>query len=325
MRTERAQRIIADARTIGVVRTDHLGDMVLTLPLVGALRQEFPWVTVVVIAHSRTAPLLEWTVGADACMFVDRTPLELILRRTPFDALFFPRASAEEAWYAWRAGIPLRVGTRYRWWSVLYNIRVPDHRRTAAYHEAEYNVRMLEYITGKRADVTLMRPTVPETVRSEVDALLKRAGIGQRFIVVHPGGRGSAPRWVHFPVLATLLAERFRDHQIVITGVAREAKLCSAIVDAVPTAVNLCGTLSLQQLIGVLERAAVVVANSTGVLHIAASLGRAVVGIYPSEPPSQSPARWRPLGERVIVRSASPIDAITAAEVADAVSVLLNP
>ncbi len=324
MQRERAQRIIADARTIGVVRTDHLGDMVLTLPLVGALRQEFLCATVVVIAHSRTAPILEWTVGADACMFVDRMPLEVILRRTSFDVLFFPRASAEEAWRAWRAGVPLRVGTRYRWWSVLYNVRIPDHRRTALHHEAEYNVRMLEYITGKRAEVKLMRPIIPKAVRSEVEALLKRAGVEQRFIVVHPGGRGSAPRWTNFPLLATLLAERFRDHPIVITGVAHEAKLCSAIADCVPSAVNLCGALSLQQLIGVLECATVVIANSTGVLHIAASLGRSVVGIYPSEPPSQSPARWRPLGERVIVCSASPIDAISASEVADAVGLLLD-
>ncbi|GBD04599.1 ADP-heptose--LPS heptosyltransferase 2 [bacterium HR20] len=324
MRREHARRILAEARTIGVVRTDHLGDMVLTLPLVNALRQEFPSATIALIAHSRTAPLVEWAPDVDRCYFVDRTPLERLLQHERFDALFFPRARAGEAWQAWCARVPLRVGTRYRWWSPLYSVRIPDHRHTAEYHEAEYNVRMLEYITGKRYRVELLRPRIPESVRSEVSAILTGAGVEEPFLVLHPGGRGSAPRWENFPALAVMLARQHPHVRIVVTGTILEAGLCAAIAEAVPSAVNLCGRLQLSQLIAVLDRAAIVVANSTGVLHIAAALGRAVVGLYPSEPPAQSPARWRPLGERVIVLASSPISAIPPQSVAHAVGALLG-
>ncbi|RMF36172.1 MAG: lipopolysaccharide heptosyltransferase family protein [Chlorobiota bacterium] len=324
MRREHARRILADARTIGVVRTDHLGDMVLTLPLVRALRQEYPLATIVLIAHSRTAPLAEWAPDVDRCYFVDQIPLERVLRHERFDALFFPRARADEAWQAWCAGVPLRVGTRYRWWSPLYSVRIPDHRHTAEYHEAEYNVRMLEYITGKRYRVELLRPCVPNSVRTEVSALLAGAGIEEPFLVLHPGGRGSAPRWEKFPALAMMLARERPDVRIVVTGTTSEGRLCAAIADAVPSAVNFCGKLQLTQLIALLERAAVVVANSTGVLHIAAALGRAVVGLFPAEPPAQSPARWRPLGERTIVLACSPIDALPVHSVARAIEAVLS-
>ncbi|GIV55595.1 MAG: ADP-heptose--LPS heptosyltransferase II [Candidatus Kapaibacterium sp.] len=324
MRREHARRILAEARTIGVVRTDHLGDMVLTLPVVNALRQEFPSATIALIAHSRTAPLVEWAPGVDRCYFVDQLPFERVLRHERFDALFFPRARAEEAWQAWCARVPLRVGTRYRWWSPLYSVRIPDHRHTAEYHEAEYNVRMLEYITGKRYRVELLRPRIPESVRSEVSAILAGAGVEEPFLVLHPGGRGSAPRWEKFPVLAQMLAQQHPGVRIVVTGTFSETGLCAAISEAVPSAVNLSGKLQLSQLIALLDRAAVVVANSTGVLHIAAALGRAVVGLFPSEPPAQSPARWRPLGERAAVLANSPIDAISPQAVACAIEAVLS-
>lgn len=324
MRQELARRILAGARTIGVVRTDHLGDMVLTLPLVRALRREFSTATIAVIAHSRIAPLVQWAPDVDCCYFVDRTPLHYLLQQERFDALFFPRARADEAWYAWRARVPVRVGTRNRWWSPLYSVRIPDHRHTAEYHEAEYNVRMLEFITGERYRVELIRPQIPELVRSEASTLLAATGVEEPFLVLHPGGRGSAPRWENFPALALMLARHLQDVRIVVTGTLSEAGRCAAIVEALPSAVNLCGRVLLSQLIAILDRAAVVVANSTGVLHIAASLGRAVVGLFPSEPPAQSPARWRPLGERAVVLATSPINAIPPEAVVRAIEALLS-
>lgn len=77
-----------------------------------------------------------------------------------------------------------------------------------------------------------------------------------------------------------MLARQHPHVRIVVTGTILEAGLCAAVAEAVPSAVNLCGRLQLSQLIAVLDRAAIVVANSTGVLHIAAALGRAVVGLF---------------------------------------------
>lgn len=323
---QRAHELLQRARRIGVVRTDHLGDMVLTLPLARVLGRTFPAAEIVLIAHSRTAPLVEGTPVVHRCVFVDRVPLEHLLRSERFDALFFVYPRPEHAWHAWRQRVPLRIGSAYRWWSVLYNVRIPDHRSRALYHEAEYNVRMLEHITGERYGVELVPPPIAEQARADVERFLARSGIApdEPFVVLHPGGRGSAPRWTKFPELAVLLARMLPSFRIVVTGNAADAPLGEAITTALPSALDACGKLSLDQAIALLDRAQVVVANSTGILHIAAALGRPVVGLYPSEPPALSPARWRPLAQRCAVLAAPTLDAIAVEHVADAVCDLVQ-
>ncbi len=322
MTAARARERLAHAARIGIVRTDHLGDMVLTLPLVRALKEEFPQAEIVVFAHSRTAPLIEGTDVVDRCCYVDQTPLGELLAHVSCGALFFPRAQAEEVLIAWRHRVPIRVGTAYRWWSPFYNVRIRDHRSRADFHEAEYNARMLQQITGKRYRVELVRPAISDEARARVRHLLDSTGVqlNSRMIVLHPGGRGSAPRWGQFPALARLVEQMLPDWHIVVTGTAAEEALCHAIVNAVPHTINLCGALSLAQLIALLDQVAIVVANSTGVLHIAAALGTPVVGIFPSWPPAVSPSRWRPLVEPSTVLAATPIEQISPQAVATAVA-----
>ncbi|MCX7929114.1 MAG: glycosyltransferase family 9 protein [Chlorobi bacterium] len=320
MTLERACGRLRRARTIGIVRTDHLGDMVLTLPLVRALREEFSTARIVIVAHSRTAPLIEGSGVADVCMYTDRMLFGDILRTSRFDALFFAYPRPEHAWLAWRAGVPLRVGTAYRWWSVFYNVRIRDHRSQALFHEAEYNVRMLEYIVGKRFRIELVPPPVLPDAREEIEQFLAvhEVSSSDPLVVLHPGGRGSAPRWDKFPQLALLLEHQLPNYRIVVTGSDADVLQCAAITAAVPSALNTCGRFSLDRTIALLARADVVVANSTGILHIATALGRAVVGLYPSEPPALSPARWGPLGSRCTVFAAMPITSIAVEDVATA-------
>ncbi|GIV54946.1 MAG: ADP-heptose--LPS heptosyltransferase II [Candidatus Kapaibacterium sp.] len=327
MTLERARQVLARAHRIGIVRTDHLGDMVLTLPLARVLREEYPHAEIAVVAHSRTAPLIEGTPVVDRYCYVDQTPLGSLLEGMPCDAIFFPRARADEVWHAWKHRVPLRVGTAYRWWSFLYSVRIREHRSRALFHEAAYNVRMLESITGRQYAVALVPPVVRASAQAAVAQRLVAAGIGQsdRLIVLHPGGRGSAPRWQNFPALALLLDAMLEDPwRLVVTGTPAEAASCSAIANQVQRAVNLCGALSLAELIALLARASLVVANSTGVLHIAAALGTPVVGLFPAQPPALSPSRWGPLVNPAIVLAATPIERIQPAQVAEAICQLLR-
>ncbi|MCS7000594.1 MAG: glycosyltransferase family 9 protein [Candidatus Kapabacteria bacterium] len=325
MTFDQARACLLAAQRIGIVRTDHLGDMVLTLPLARVLKEEFPAAELVMIAHSRTAPLLEGLKVIDRCEYVDRTPLPMIFRRMKFDVLFFPRSRPEEAWHAWRAKVPVRVGTVYRWWSGLYSVRIAEHRRHGLFHEAEYNVRMVEHIMRKRYFVRLEPPPVSEIARNYISHVLQANGIqpAEPFIVLHPGGRGSSPLWTKFPSLAKMLRQQLPNTHLVVTGITEDAMRAEEIVRAVPQVINLCGMLTLEQLIALLEKAAVVVANSTGIIHIAAALGRPVVGLYPASPPALSPARWAPLTQRRAVLAATPIDRISPIHVAEEVRKLL--
>ena len=66
------------------------------------------------------------------------------IRRAQFDAVVvaFPRFRI--ALLLWLAGIPVRVGTGYRWYSFLFNRKIFEHRKTVEKHEAEYNLSLLK-------------------------------------------------------------------------------------------------------------------------------------------------------------------------------------
>ena len=289
---------LREARRIAVVRTDRLGDLVLTLPMLEALRLHLPAADLHLICREYAAPAAAGLACVDQIHLVDREPggLRGLLARQRFDAVFLPQARPNEAWAAFRAGVPLRVGSGYRWYSFLYNHRVYDHRSNGRFHEAEYNTRLVAAVIGSAVETRLQRPAVDPAAAGRVNRLLADRGIppGARLVVIHPGTGGSTREWParRFGELASRLVA-FKAFETVITGTRGEEVVCSAALQACPAAVSLCGEISLPEMMALLERAALLVANSTGVLHLAAALGTPVVGLYPNAS-SLGPRRWRP-------------------------------
>ncbi len=112
-------------------------------------------------------------------------------------------------------------------------------------------------------------------------------------VVFCPGSRyGPAKRWNGFAALAGLLFER----NIVVLGDAADAPAAEAIESAAPDRVkNLCGSTSLLEAARIISSAKVVVANDSGLMHLAGFTGAPVVAIFGSTSPSWT----RPLGTKV--------------------------
>ncbi|MFA6569819.1 MAG: glycosyltransferase family 9 protein [Bacteroidota bacterium] len=289
---------IYNAEKIAVVRTDRLGDMVLTLPMCMALKKELPSAKVVLIARSYAKSILKNCPAIDDVLFIDEFPngIKSIFSENKFSAVFYPRPRFKECWAGFRVGISLRVGTSYRYYSFLFNHRIKDHRKNAEFHEAEYNTRMVSSVLGKQVETELVRPYVsPESVE-ELELIAKKAGLdlSKKYIIIHPGSGGSSRNWKaeSFGVLANLIMDKY-GFQTVITGSEEEQIYCDISEKLCPNSVNLCGKLSLEQLISLISRASILTANSTGVLHIAAALDIPVLGLYPNTP-HLSAKRWGP-------------------------------
>lgn len=291
---------------IAIVRTDRLGDMVLTLPMFRELRRRFPDARLVLCARSYVADLVEGMELIDNVVWTDTVDGDLptAMRYHGVDTAFFPRPRPEEVWAAIRGGVRRRIGSAYRWYAPLYTGRVRDHRSDAAFHEAEYNLRMIDAaFGGTSAPPRLVQPRprpLPE-------------GLPSQAIVLHPGSGGSAHDWpaASFAALAARLADE-TPYPLVITGTAAEADRCRLVAAACPTAIDTCGSLGLAELIGLLQSSRALVANSTGVLHVAAACGIPVVGLYPSTP-AISRFRWGPLSPHATVLDAVGDDMTTIA------------
>ncbi|MEO8030300.1 MAG: glycosyltransferase family 9 protein [Gemmatimonadota bacterium] len=300
-------RLLA-ARRIAVVRTDRLGDMVLTLPMLAALRHRCPDAELHLLCRRYAVPLASGLPIVDQVHSVDELPHGMgeVLARGAFDVVFLPHMRGADCWQAWRAGIPLRVGSAYRWYSSLLNHRIRDHRSEARFHEAEYNTRLIASVLGEAVPTVLQRPSVEPEADAELARRLSGAGVdsGETIVVLHPGTGGSSIDWPaeRFGKLGARLAEA-PGIRLLVTGVEAERQLCQTTVAAAGSAgkaLSLCGELTLPVMIALLNRATMLAANSTGVLHVAAALGTPVLGFYPLSA-SHSPARWGPYTTRAAV------------------------
>lgn len=286
-------------------RTDRLGDVILSTPVATAIKKAYPAIEVYFLARNYTAEILEMHPAVDGIIRIDDASaagsLSKQLRQYSFDAAvaLYPRPALALAFL--RAGIPLRVGTGYRWYSLLYNRRIHQHRKHAARHEAEFNLQLLAPLGIKEAKVEF-QVRFDNEVEAAIANKLAASGIEKKFVIMHPGSGGSARDWPpeHFAALAKHVVSE-KKHQVVLTGHQSEQALTQQIQRlAGEKLIDLTGRLTLKELAALIRRAALFVGNSSGPLHLARMLGTPVIAFYPPITACR-PERWGPYGCRADV------------------------
>lgn len=295
-------------KKILLVRTDRLGDVILSTPVATALKKKWPEAHVAFLARHYTAEILRCHPHVDEIIELDGaeiagnfSQLSAVLQQKNFDAAIALHPRPQLAWAIWRSGIRERLGTGYRWYSFLFNRRVFEHRKNAAHHEAEYNLRLLQPWGMADAKVEF-HFTLAAQAREKINGKLTALGVSSRPIILHAGSGGSARDWPpeYFAQLADLL-QRQSGLSVVFTGAANEDVLINEILQQCSTKpLSLCGRLSLTELAVLCQRAAVFVSNSTGPLHLAVMVGAPVVAFYPPILACR-PERWGPYGRRADV------------------------
>jgi len=114
----------------------------------------------------------------------------------------------------------------------------------------------------------------------------------REYVCIHPGGRGVTRRWApeHFAAIADVMAAR--GFQVVVTGTQEESDLARAMIGAMrTTAISMIGRTDLGTLGVLLRHAKILIANDTGVSHVAAGLRLPSVIICTGS----DPVRWGPL------------------------------
>lgn len=288
-----------------IVRPDGIGDVLLSLPVATQLRQLVPDVNIEFLTSPTVAPLLEQHPDVDAVRTIRLTdPLAEL--RCAFlrgvDVAVFLKPFRRLMWVAWLARVPIRIATGYRWYSLLANRRIYEHRSEFSKHESEYNVEMLRGLGLNPHKVKPPRLYVTEHERTIgasywVDLPSPR-------VVVHPGGL-SARRWrpEYYRDLALELAQA--GYGVILTGSESEKRQFESNALStvqIPTGIKNCmGQLSLRQLMAVMAHAHVVVSGATGPAHMAAALGIPTVSLFDPRR-NNLPVRWKPLGTGIVLR-----------------------
>lgn len=283
------------------IRLDKIGDLVSTLPcdeLAELKKFQITW-----FISSGLGFIARQSVPPRSFIELDKSKawksfwilLQHLKKAQPSLAISF-----QAPWWVslalWMARVPKRVGRLSQWHSFLFfNRGLRQKRSQSLKHEADYNAELVAHAFDLSpqacAQLKMKEPSQP--------GLLEKFFLQEKnYFVVHPGMAGSALNWpIEYYVLLinNLLG---MNQTLVVTGTAGDEPWLSEIKRKFASHKNfrnLQNQLSPQELLTVLANAQAVLAPSTGVLHLAASLGTFTVGIY-SSVLSQRSVRWRARG-----------------------------
>lgn len=333
--------------SILVLRLYFVGDVLLATPVLEALKRRFPAARLTVLVKQRAVEVLEGNPHVDEVMVYDavkhyhspRWVLRLAreLRQRHFSLAVDLTGDHRSSWLLFASDPGFRVGLNHAGLGFLLDRRI-DYRSKG--HVVDHLLTSVEPLGARSSDAT-PRIYLSESERAEAETLLAGAGFapGTEVLALSPGANWRFRRWrpERFGELAARAAERTGVRSVVL-GSADDAGLAGAVVAASSgAAVSLAGRTNLRGLAAVAGRARVFVGNDSGPMHVAASVGTPVVGLFgPNTPerfgPRGAPSRilrrdfeCSPCSQRECVRpDEACMDAISVEEVMDATEQLLS-
>lgn len=286
--------VVPAVERIAVLRANALGDLMFALPALEALRTAYPTAEIDLLAAPWAARFLrDRPSPVDHVVPVPTIP-GLTTSATATDPAAVDRFVEERRQRRYDLALQLHGGggtSNPLVTSLGARVTVGLRARDAApldrwvryeywYHEV---LRLLEVVglVGARPVGLEPRLTVVDADLAEADGAFGGALAGTRLAVLHPGATDPRRRWPpdRFAAVGDALAAV--GLAVAVVGDAHDAGAAAAVVDAMAyPARSLAGTLSLGGLVGLLDRAEVVVANDSGPLHVARAVGAPTVGIY---------------------------------------------
>jgi heptosyltransferase-2 len=290
---------LTNPRKILVRATNWIGDGVMSLPALAALRASFPAAEIVLVAKPWVSELY-WHLPAVSRQIVYSPAGEhegprgfwkfiRALRAERFDAAILFQNAFHAAWMAWCAGIPVRIGYARDGRSSLLTDAVEVPSAAAYGHQAYYYLHLLfrAGLIAKPQPVEEIRLVLENSEKNWAAKYLQKLGLqGPRFLVgLNPGAFfGPAKRWLlqRYALLADRLVGALHA-DVLIFGSPAERPLAEEIARAMKhTPVILAGGTSLRQLMALLAQCHLVVSNDSGPMHLAAALGLPVLAIFGS-------------------------------------------
>src|SRR5215470_8021364 len=281
-----------------VVQTSFLGDVVLTTPLLTALRRRLAPRRLAVLLRPEAAPLLDGHPDVDQIIIDDKRGADAgiagllrtarRLRRERFDVAVSPHRSLRTAIVLAAAGIPRRIGFGESRGAFLYHERVERDRRR---HDVERNLALLRpFGPWPDGPPPLHVPVRPDAAARA--AALLPAGRGP-LVGIAPGSVWRTKRWTvdgFAAVVAGLAADGAR---CVVLGASDETALAEEVrARSGGRAIVLAGRTDLATLVAVIDRLALLVGNDSAPMHVACARGIPVVVVFCATTPALGYGPW---------------------------------
>jgi ADP-heptose:LPS heptosyltransferase len=284
--------LVEDVRKLAVLRANAIGDYLVSLPAIQALRAAYPAAELVLLGADWHAGFLAGRPGpVDRCLPVPPT-VGVRDDRPPAPAATVERFFARMQTERFDLAVQLQGGGRHSnpfvgrlGARVTAGSQAPDAPpldRTLPYTRDQHEIhRFLEVVGLVGATPVTLEPRLEVTAADRAEAAAALAEDDRPLVVLHPGANDPRRRW---PVerLAVVGSELARKGaRLVVIGTRAEQPLADRLLDGLDgDAADLAGRLGLGGLAGLLEQATLLVGNDSGPRHLAAAVGTATVAVY---------------------------------------------
>jgi ADP-heptose:LPS heptosyltransferase len=306
---------VFDPRNILVIDSGQLGEVVLSLPALRAIRERFPRAKITVAVGKPGAEVIKLSGYADESLVVDRVSLhdgfnpvsvfrlfKLVkdVRRKKFDFVIDLHSISETNILGFLSGASKRLFARRPGRSLDYlanfNPSPPAETAHRKRHPIDRYLDVLIPLEIKKAERLPVLKTRP-TDNASLERILKKAkaNAGAPLVGLFPGGGHPGRRWPlqQFASLADFLIRNDQVKVLVFVG-PEERALLKEIRQQFPRSVVVLDQLTIPQLAAAQARLAAFVSNDMGAMHIAAAVGTPVVLLLDK----RAPETFLPQGDR---------------------------
>jgi len=300
-------------RKILIIRTDRIGDVLLTTPVIKALRDNLPQAYIAMMIDPSASEIIKDNPYLNEVIIYDKKGLHkgfwrnfkfiLNLRRKRFGLALVLHTKHRTNLICWLSGIRERVGYCNEKFGFLLTKKLIDTRPDGLKHEVGYCLDVLKAI-GIESEEKGLFMSIDSESKKWAEDILKENHISNtdRLVVIHPGASCISKRWFpeRFAKLADNLIEKYNVKILVVSGkedILYSQEMISKMINKV---LDFSGKISLKQLAALLSKCHLFISNDSGPCHIAVAVNVPVISIFGRNQKGLSPARWRPLGEKDI-------------------------
>jgi heptosyltransferase II len=297
----------ANPRKVLIRSANWVGDAVMSLPAIAAVRRALPRAEISILAKPWVAEMFEKNPVVDRVLIYQspgihqglggKWRLARQLKGEGFELAILLQNAFEAALISFLAGIPRRAGYNTDARGFLLTHPVAMTGRIKRRHQVDYYLEMVGSL-GFQPDHSVPSLQVSAAREEEAKRRLESFGIGesQALVGISPGATyGSAKEW--FPERYAELADRIAGNfgaRMIIFGSGGDKEIAAQVRrHARVPLVDLTGMTTLAQAMALMARCRLFLTNDSGLMHAAAALGVPVVAIFGST----DPERTRPRGE----------------------------
>ncbi len=303
-------RNLENFKRILIARTDRIGDVLLSTPVIKALRENYPNAYIAMMVSPYAKDIVEANPYLDQVIIYDKDTkhkswarsikFSQRLKNKRFELAIILHPTNRVHLITFLAGIRRRIGFD-RKLGILLTDRIKHTKQMGLKHELEYTLDLIRHLGIEPENKNLFIPIRQES-EDWVDELFKQERIKKEdlLLAINPGASCPSKIWPNerFAEVADRLIEKYGFKVLVVSGPKDTSLAASLIKHMRHSALDLSGKTSLSQLASLLKRSNLFISNDSGPVHIATAVGVPVIAIFGRNQTGLSPRRWGPVGRK---------------------------